>query len=119
MTVLNVSGTSTAEERVTDFEVSLVLDVSSSMNSNNRMTNLRPAAREFVSTVLANNTNAPQGLITISMIPYSAVVNSGTDILPYLDINRTHKGTFINSELPNRTTIKTITYGAIIDHLWY
>jgi hypothetical protein len=90
MTVLNVSGTSTAEERVTDFEVSLVLDVSSSMNSNNRMTNLRPAAREFVSTVLANNTNAPQGLITISMRSYSAVVNSGTVILPYLNINRTH-----------------------------
>lgn len=90
MTAINVSGASTAEERVTDVEVSLVLDVSSSMNSNNRMTNLRPAAREFVSTVLANNTNAPQGLITISMIPYSAVVNPGTVISPYLNINRSH-----------------------------
>ncbi len=89
MTVLNVSGSSTAEERVTDVEVSLVLDVSSSMNSNSRMSNLRPAAREFVSTVLANNTNAPQGLITISIIPYSAVVNPGTVISPFLNINRT------------------------------
>ena len=90
LTTLTVSGSSTAEERVTDVEVSLVLDVSGSMNSNNRITNLRPAARDFVSTVLANNTNAPQGLITISMIPYSAVVNPGTDIIPHLNINRAH-----------------------------
>ena len=90
MSTLSVSGNSTAEERVTDVEVSLVLDVSSSMNSNSRMTNLRPAARDFVSTVLANNTNAPQGLITISMIPYSAVVNVGTTIAPLLNIDRNH-----------------------------
>lgn len=92
---LTVSGASSAEERVTDVEVSLVLDVSGSMNRDNRIQNLRPAAREFVSTVLANNTNAPQGLITISMIPYSAVVNPGTRITSYLDthgvINRNHR----------------------------
>jgi hypothetical protein len=88
---LVVSSTSTAEERVSDVEVSLVLDVSGSMNSNNRITNLRPAARDFVTTVLENNTNAPQGLITISMVPYSAVVNPGTAIEPYLtDITRSH-----------------------------
>jgi hypothetical protein len=29
------------------------------------------------------------------------------------------KGTSINSEPPNGTAMKTITYGAIIDHLWY
>ena len=90
MSTLTVSGTSTAEERVSDVEVSLILDVSSSMNSNGRMTNLRPAAREFVSTVLANNTNAPQGLITVSMIPYSAVVNPGDQIMPHLNPNRNH-----------------------------
>jgi hypothetical protein len=28
-------------------------------------------------------------------------------------------GTSINSEPPNGTAMKTITYGAIIDHLWY
>ncbi len=87
---LTVSGGSTAEERVSDVEVSMVLDVSGSMGRNNRITNLRPAAREFVSTVLANNTNAPNGLITISMVPYSAVVNVGSDIAPYLNIGRNH-----------------------------
>lgn len=90
LTALTVSGSSTAEERVSDVEVSLVLDVSSSMNSNSRMTNLRPAAREFVTTVLANNTNAPQGLITISMIPYSAVVNPGPRIAAEMTFDRAH-----------------------------
>ncbi len=88
---LTVSGTSTAEERVTDVEVSLILDVSGSMNRNRRIQNLRPAARDFVTTVLSNNTNAPQGLITISIVPYSAVVNPGTLIEPHLNINRSHE----------------------------
>ena len=29
------------------------------------------------------------------------------------------KGHLINSEPPKGTEMKTITYGAIIDHLWY
>ncbi len=92
VSTLNVSGTSTAEERVTDVEISLVLDVSTSMGRNGRIENLRPAAQEFVTTVLANNTNAPQGLITVSMIPYSAVVNVGTTIESHMpSINRTHE----------------------------
>jgi hypothetical protein len=31
----------------------------------------------------------------------------------------TFKGTSINSEPPKGTAMKTIAYGAIIDHLWY
>jgi hypothetical protein len=117
MTVLNVSGTYTAEEIVTGFEVSLVLDVSSSMNSNNRMTNLRSAAREFESTVLANNTNAPLGLITISMIPYSAVVNSGTVILPYLNINRTHNYSTCPMFEDSIFTTNALNLGSYYDHV--
>ena len=94
MTALTVTGASSAEERVTDVEVSLVLDVSGSMARDSRIQNLRPAARDFVSTILGNNTNAPNGLITISMIPYSAVVSTGSDIAAILDangnVNRTH-----------------------------
>jgi IS30 family transposase len=30
-----------------------------------------------------------------------------------------YKGTSINSEPPKGTTIKTITYRVVIDHLWY
>jgi hypothetical protein len=51
----------------TDVEVSCLLSVSSSTNSN-RMTNLRPAAREFQRQP-SPNTTVPQGLITISMDP--------------------------------------------------
>lgn len=90
LTTLTVSGNSTAEERVTDVEVSLVLDISSSMNRDNRIENLRPAAQEFVSTVLSNNVNTPQGLITISMIPYSSVVNPGPQITDRMNIARSH-----------------------------
>lgn len=87
---LKVSGTSTAEERVTDVEISLVLDISGSMLSNQRIQNLRPAARDFVSTVLGNNSESDQGLITVSIVPYSGVVNVGPQIEPFLNINRTH-----------------------------
>lgn len=67
-----------AEERVNNIEVSLVLDISGSMGSNNRMTNLRPAAREFVTEVLSANddlTVAP--MASISIVPYNGMVNSG------------------------------------------
>jgi len=87
---LTVSGGSTAEERVSDVEVSLVLDVSSSMQQNDRFTNLVPAAHDFIDTVLANNTNAPEGLITVSLVPYSAVVNTGPEIASVMNLNRTH-----------------------------
>ncbi|PVA06573.1 TadE/TadG family type IV pilus assembly protein [Thalassorhabdomicrobium marinisediminis] len=89
MSSLTVTGASSAEERVADVEVSLILDVSGSMRGR-RIQNLRPAAREFVTTVLDNNTNAPNGLITISMIPYSAVVNVGTEIAPLMNITRSN-----------------------------
>ncbi|WP_158454117.1 TadE/TadG family type IV pilus assembly protein [Octadecabacter temperatus] len=122
---LTVSGTSTAEERVTDVEVSLVLDVSGSMNSNSRIQNLRPAARDFVTTVLSNNTNAPQGLITISIVPYSAVVNPGTLIEPYLNINRSHDESacllFDDDEFETTELDLSATYDHVshFDPSWY
>ncbi|MEN8919500.1 MAG: pilus assembly protein TadG-related protein, partial [Octadecabacter sp.] len=122
---LTVSGKATAEERVTDVEVSLILDVSGSMNRNNRIQNLRPAARDFVSTVLANNTNAPQGLITISIVPYSAVVNPGTLIEPYLNINRSHDYSacllFDDDEFDTTALDLTATYEHVshFDIGWY
>ena len=50
ITELEAPATSTAEERVSNVEISLVLDISSSMLSNRRFTNLKPAARTFVDT---------------------------------------------------------------------
>lgn len=123
---LTVRGASTAEERVTDVEVSLVLDVSGSMDRNSRIQNLRPAAREFVSAVLANNTNAPEGLITISMIPYSAVVNPGPAIEPYLNIDYSHGYSncllFPDNDLFTTTELdltESYTHVAHFDPDWY
>jgi Flp pilus assembly protein TadG len=87
---LKVSGTSTAEERVTNVEVSLVLDVSSSMQRNNRFANLVPAAHDFIDAVLDNNGETAEGLISISTVPYSAVVNPGPALGGQFDMTDHH-----------------------------
>ncbi|GAB5448194.1 pilus assembly protein TadG-related protein [Gymnodinialimonas sp.] len=67
-----------AEERVRRIEVSMVLDISGSMGDNNRMTNMRPAAREFVTEVLnANNNVDNELLVSVSIVPYNGRVNGG------------------------------------------
>ncbi len=82
---------STAEERISNVEISLVLDISSSMLSDRRFDNLKPAARTFVDTVLANNsTSSTAGLVSVSMIPYSAVVNPGPAITNQMNLSATH-----------------------------
>ena len=68
-----------AEERVRRIEVSMVLDISGSMGSNSRMTNMRPAAREFVTEVLNANDNVNNELlVSVSIVPYNGRVNSGS-----------------------------------------
>jgi Flp pilus assembly protein TadG len=73
----------TAEERVSDVEISLVLDLSGSMNDFDRLPNLQAAARDFVDTVLGNQEG---GLISVSMIPYTGQVNAGPDILRHYNV---------------------------------
>ncbi|PIE13683.1 MAG: hypothetical protein CSA70_04570 [Rhodobacterales bacterium] len=78
---------STAEERIEGVEISMVLDVSGSMHSNNRLTNLKPAARSFVDTVLAL-TDLDD--ISISLVPYNTQVSAGDDILRHLNVTDEH-----------------------------
>jgi len=66
-----------AEERVSKVEISLVLDVSGSMNSNNRMANLQDASREFIDTVLDDST---QGMVSVSLVPYDEHVSMSQDM---------------------------------------
>ncbi len=68
---------SAAEQRITNVEIALVLDVSGSMNSNNRLTNLKTAASEFVATVL--NSDA-ENRISIALVPFNGQVNLGTTL---------------------------------------
>jgi Flp pilus assembly protein TadG len=71
---LNAGGASTARENVNDIEIVLVLDVSGSMLANNRLVNLKSAARDFVQTVLRNDT---ENRISIAMVPFNGQVNLG------------------------------------------
>lgn len=78
---LNAQAGGAAAEKRTRVEISLVLDVSGSMNSGNRLVNLKPAAKNFVKKVLGNS---PDGDVSISIIPYSTQVNAGSQITDYL-----------------------------------
>lgn len=72
---LDAAGHSMAEQRISNVEIMLVLDVSGSMNSNNRLVNLKAAATEFVDTVLANDV---EQRISIGIVPFNGQINLGT-----------------------------------------
>ncbi|WIY23818.1 TadE/TadG family type IV pilus assembly protein [Parasedimentitalea psychrophila] len=67
-----IYASSTAEESIDGLEISLVLDVSGSMDSNNRLTNLKVAAKDFIDEMVANTTD---GKMSISIIPYATQVS--------------------------------------------
>lgn len=66
-------GSSRAEQRITNVEIVLVLDVSGSMTGA-KIANLRTAASEFVQTLLANDT---ENRFSVTIVPYNAQVNLG------------------------------------------
>lgn len=70
---LKISSVASAMERVGNVEVSLVLDVSGSMNGS-RMGNLKTAAKDFVRTLLTDDTD---GRVLITLVPYNGQVNLG------------------------------------------
>lgn len=84
---LPVPAGGTAEERVENVEISLVLDISGSMGRDSKMENLQVAANAFVDTVLQDKTD---DLISISLIPYTAQVNAGPDIFDALRTDKRH-----------------------------
>lgn len=80
-----------AEERVRQVEISLVLDVSGSMGRNNRLYNLKVAAKEFVDTILAQSKDIDgTDMIHISVIPFSMQVTAGQDLLSYFNVTDEH-----------------------------
>jgi Flp pilus assembly protein TadG len=74
---MTATGISAAEQRVSNVEIALVLDVSESMNSNNRLVNLKAAAKEFVNTVLTNDKTSR---VSIAIVPFNSQVNIGPDL---------------------------------------
>ena len=73
---LKVEATSVAEERIPRVELSLILDISGSMQGS-KLASLQQGAKEFVTTVLAANTASDPHRVSISLVPYNMQVNGG------------------------------------------
>ncbi len=85
---LEAVNTSQAEQRVTNVEIALVLDVSGSMhNSPTRIQNLRTAAKDFVDTVLENDN---ENKISIAIVPYNGQVNLGPTLITRFNRGNPH-----------------------------
>lgn len=87
ITDLQATGLAAAEERISNIEISLILDISGSMGSNQKIENLRVAAADFVDTVINGNDT---GLTTISVIPYNATVNLGSVVSEHYTLSDEH-----------------------------
>lgn len=79
----------TAQERRTNLEISLILDMSGSMNdgSPQKLGLLRPAAKQFVDAMLTAQ-NKPT--TSISIVPYAGSVNVGSMVFGGLGVTRQH-----------------------------
>lgn len=84
---LVVPAVGTASENVSNIEISLVLDVSGSMGSNNRLRNLKTAASSFVDTIFAND---EEGNISIALVPFNGQVNLGATLRQQYQVIDTH-----------------------------
>ena len=80
---MKAGGGATAEVRTPKLEVALVLDVSGSM-SGTKLTNLKAAAKEFVTTIL---NSADQGETVISVVPFSWTTAPGEAIYSAMSDN--------------------------------
>ena len=89
---LRVPAASTAEQRITNVEIMLVLDVSGSM-SGAKIANLKTAAKEFVDTVKLRDT---ENRITISVVPYNAQVNLGLTLRSQYNATNLHDVANVN-----------------------
>ncbi|MBL4811512.1 MAG: VWA domain-containing protein [Rhodobacteraceae bacterium] len=77
----------TAAESVTDIEIIMVLDVSGSMGSNSKLTNLKTAAEDFVATVFSGDS---EGRISIGIVPFNGQVNLGAALLAQYNVTDQH-----------------------------
>ncbi|SFK52772.1 TadE/TadG family type IV pilus assembly protein [Shimia haliotis] len=84
---LEVPAAGTAEERIGNLEISLVLDVSGSMGSNSRLSNLKVAAKEFVQTM---DDNTEDDTLSISIVPYSAQVALPDGVFDHMNVQGTN-----------------------------
>ncbi len=109
-----------AEERIGNVEISLVLDVSGSMKNNNRLPNLRTAAKTFVDTVIRDEN---EDRISLSIVPYSEHVNVGEEIFDLIP-NTNHRHDFShcvemrNSDFSSTTISSSYRYDQMQHFTW-
>ncbi|PKP83659.1 MAG: hypothetical protein CVT80_12645, partial [Alphaproteobacteria bacterium HGW-Alphaproteobacteria-2] len=95
---LGTASGATAIENIPNIEISLVLDNSGSMGSNQRLTNLKVAAKEFVNAMLCNPTDPSDGAdctvedgrVSMTIVPYNEQVNAGEDLLNQFNVSSEH-----------------------------
>lgn len=85
---LRNTGGSTAVRKVPKLEVSLVLDVSGSMGSNSKLTNLKTAAKDFVTELIDSS---EPGNTVISIIPFSWSVTPSKAMFDALSVDEKHQ----------------------------
>lgn len=79
---LTAPASSSAQERIPNAEISLVFDISTSMNGA-RLNTLKAATNEFIEAVIPETEPVPAsttGITSLSIIPYHANVNIGSDL---------------------------------------
>ncbi|HQY44643.1 MAG TPA: pilus assembly protein TadG-related protein [Paracoccaceae bacterium] len=107
---LATASAGSAEEKIGSVEISLVLDVSGSMNSNSRLTYLKPAAKSFIDKMFDN---VETGKLSMSVVTYSTQVALGPDLIKYFDHTAEHtssaclefdSGDFANTTMEPKST---------------
>nr|WP_282567803.1 pilus assembly protein TadG-related protein [Devosia sp. 1635] len=86
---IDVTARATAVEKRQNIEISLVLDISGSMRngSPSRIRLLKPAAKQFIETILNEESAA---YTSVSIVPYAGSVNPGAMAFGGLGIPRRH-----------------------------
>ena len=95
---LRSNAASTAEERRTNVEISLVLDISGSM-AGTKLSRLQDAAAEFVTNILGEDT---ENRVSISVVPYNGQVNVGPDLMSRYNVQGGHTYSYC-IDLPEST----------------
>lgn len=90
---ITAPATGSAEERILNVEIALVLDISGSMGSwsptggKSKMALMKEAATDFVNTVLVDE---QKHLVSLSVIPYNGKVNAGSFINAHFNLSNEH-----------------------------
>ncbi len=88
---LQTAAASKADERTPHIEISMVLDVSGSMTSGDRIGSLKAAAKKFVEITIPETQLATNPAIkSISIIPYNATVVAGPRLLQEFNVSDDH-----------------------------